>query len=215
MEEFAHFITHAEHYFLNTTKEFIIRPGKNSMDYLKGKRKHYQKPVSFFLIWAGLYILLHNFVINTFHYKISGSAVFLFSDQENANELLRNHFTLFFIPALFVASILIYFILGKPRFYYPEVLALSLYGAGCFNAMLLVSDIVLGVLLQININSAAVFIFQTLFSAVYNFWFCFDLFRKIHLRRFWLRLLLTAFFTAMVGWVIFLYLPEIWVNIFN
>jgi hypothetical protein len=73
MEEIGHFFTHIEHYFLQTTKEFIVRPGKNSIAYLKGKRKQYQKPVSFFLIWSGLYILIHNLIVRYFHYEVSQS----------------------------------------------------------------------------------------------------------------------------------------------
>ncbi len=210
LEEVGHFFTHVEKNFLHTTKEFIIRPGQVSLNYLKGKRKHYQKPVSFFLIWTGLYILLHNIIINFFHYRVDNSAILMLTNQEKANELLRNHFTLFFLPALLGSSIVIYFILGKPRFFYPEVLTLSLYGAGCYNAMLIIGDITEGVLLKMNINNTPVFIFQGIVSAVYNFWFCYDLFRKIHIKHFWLRLLLTSLITTLVGWVIFVYLPGLW-----
>lgn len=211
LEEVGHFFTHVEKNFLRTTKEFIFQPGAVSINYLKGKRKNYQKPVSFFLIWTGLYILLHNLIINYFHYKVTGSATSLLTQQEQANELLRNNFTLFFLPALLGSSVIIYFILARPRFFYPEVLALSLYGAGCYNAMLIIGDLVEGVIFHININNTLVFIFQAIVSAVYDFWFCYDLFRKMHIRHFWLRLLLTSLLTTLTGWVIFVYLPELWI----
>jgi hypothetical protein len=215
LEEVGHFFTHVEKNFLQTTKEYIIRPGAVSINYLKGKRKHYQKPVSFFLIWTGLYILLHNFIINYFHYRLSSSAILLLSQEERANELLRSHFTLFFLPALFLSSVAIYLILARPRFFYPEVLALSLYGAGCYNAMLIIIDIVAGAVLHININNTSIFIFLGIISAVYDFWFCYDLFRKIHIRHFWLRLWLTAITTTLIGWVILVYLPELWLRLFH
>ncbi len=211
LEEFGHFITHAEHYFLHTTKEFIIRPGKNSLAYLKGKRKHYQKPVSFFLIWAGLYILLHNFVIKQFHYKATATLLTLQTQQEKANEIFRGHFTLFFLPVILMSSILIYFILARPKFFYVEVLALCLYGAGCFNGLLIIVDLFAGVLLHINVNSSSIFLVQTTIAGLLNLWFCYDLFHRLHLQSFWARLLLTSLLTSVSGLFIFTYLPLLWV----
>lgn len=211
LEEFAHFITHAEHYFLNTTKEFIIRPGKNSLDYLKGKRKHYQKPVSFFLIWAGLYILIINFIIRQFHYKATATLFTLQTQQEKAGELLRGNFTLFFLPILLFSSVFIYLILARPKYYYAEILTLCLYGAGCFNALLITVALITGVILQININSEPIFVVQTIVAGSYNLWFCYDFFRRVHLKNFWVRLVLTSICTSLLGFVIFTYMPLLWV----
>lgn len=211
LEEFGHFITHAEHYFLKTTKEFILRPGKNSLDYLKGKRKHYQKPVSFFLIWAGLYILLHNFILKLFHFQITAATLLPQTQLEKANEFFRSHFTLFFLPVLVVSSVIIYFILAKPRFYYIEILTLCLYGAGCFNAMLIISDLIIGVLFRININSNPMWIYQTVISGMYNFWFCYEVFSRVHTRFLWIRLFVTAIIISISGWFLFMYLPALWV----
>jgi hypothetical protein len=211
LEEFGHFITHAEHYFLNTTKEFIIRPGKNSLDYLKGKRKHYQKPVSFFLIWAGLYILFHNFVIRQFHYKATATLFTLQTQQEKASELLRSHFTLFFLPVLVMSSVLIYLILARPKYYYVEILVICLYGAGCFNALLIAVDIIAGVLLRINVNGETIFLAQTVVAGALNLWFCYDFFRRLHLKNFWARLVLSSVCISISGFVIFTYMPLLWV----
>jgi hypothetical protein len=135
----------------------------------------------------------------------------LLSDPELANELLRSHFTLFFLPVILASSVIIYFVLGKPRFFYIEVLTLCLYGAGCFNAMLIVIDLVAGVLLKINVNSQPVFIFQTMISGLYNFWYCYSLFHKAHTKHLWWRLMLTAVLISLAGWVIFLYAPVAWI----
>lgn len=211
VEEFGHFITHVEHYFLHTTWKFIISPGANSLHYLKGKRKQYQKPVSFFLIWTGLYILLHNFIIKLFHFKITATAVLAQTQFEKANEFFRSHFTFFFLPVLLVSSVIIYFILAKPRFYYIEIITLCLYGAGCFNAMLIIVDLVIGVLFRLNVNSTPVFIFQTVVSGLYNFWFCYDMFSKAHIRYLWIRLFFTSVIISISGWFLFMYFPVLWV----
>jgi len=214
LEEIGHFFTHIEHYFLHTTKEFIIRPGKNSLDYLKGKRKKYQKPVSFFLVWTGLYILGHNLVINYFDYHISYTGGLFQPQQEKANELLRSNFTFFFIPVIFVSSVIIWLVLARPRLYYTEVLTLCLYGAGCFNAMLIIVDLVFGIIFRVNINDTPVFFLQTWISAAYNFWFCYNLFSKLQLRDLWWRLILTAILISVSGWAIIVYLPVLWFSMF-
>lgn len=42
------FFTNMEDGFLYTSWNFLIKPGTSSIQYLTGKRKDYQKPVSFF-----------------------------------------------------------------------------------------------------------------------------------------------------------------------
>lgn len=211
IEEFGHFISHIEHHFFRTTKEFIIRPGRNSLDFLKGKRKRYQKPVSFFLIWAAAYILVHNFIMTLFHFRSKNPGSVLPTLQESANEALRSNFTAFYLPALFISALVIYLVLAKPRFNFAEILTLSLFGAGCYNCILLISDIAAGALFRININTNTIFIYNAVVSCIYTFWFCFDLFNKIKLKNFWLRILINAILITGVGWVVFLYAPQAWV----
>lgn len=56
--EVVHFFTHFEKGFLFTTWAMIVRPGKVATDFVKGRRKIYQPPVSFILIWITIYLLL-------------------------------------------------------------------------------------------------------------------------------------------------------------
>ena len=211
LEEIGHVFTHIEHYFLYTTKAFIVIPGKTSLEYLKGKRKKYQKPVSFFIIWAGLYVLTHNFIIAQFHYNASNSFLAAQTVQEKANEYLRTHYTFVFLPILFVSSVVIYFVLAKPKLFYIETLTLCLYGAGCFSAMLIGVDLIFGALLRVNVISTPIFIFQTVISAVYNVWFCYDVFKRVQIPFLWFRLFLTSLIISLSGLAIFTYFPLIWI----
>lgn len=210
VEELFHFFTHIEDTFLKTLYEFIIRPGATSLNYLKGKRKHYQKPVSFFLIWTGLYILIHNLIINYFHYLPDTPNPRVAVLKTEANELLRSHFTIFFLPVLVISAVSIYSILAKPRLNFVEIITLCLYGAGCFNALLVAGDLVLGLLLRTNINANPVFIYQTAIAGSYNLWFCYDFFKKLHIRFLGWRLLLNALLVSALGWIVFLYFPYWW-----
>src|SRR5690348_7495803 len=58
-----HSLTHYEKGFLHTVWHFLIKPGTASINFLSGKRKEYQRPVSYILILTTIYILIHNFII--------------------------------------------------------------------------------------------------------------------------------------------------------
>ena len=211
VEDTIHFFTHLEKGFLYTTWNFFVRPGNTSLNYLRGKRKKYQPSVSYFLIWTGLYILVHNSIINHYRFRFSEVNIAQLNLEEQANILLRKHFTLFIIPILFIAAFFIYSILGRPRYNFTEIFTLCLYGGGTYFMMLFFSDIILGAIFKINTITTEVFLWQTTLSSIYNFWFSFDIFKKVHLRFFWLRLLSVAILVAIFGWMLMIYIPMAWI----
>lgn len=215
LNEILHFFTHMEETFFKTSLYFVIKPGLTSLNYVNGKRKRYQKPVSYFLIWAGIYILLHNFILDRFHYDLIMQENGQTALQQEANILLRKHFTFFVLPILFSSSFIIWLVLGRPRLYYFEIFTLSLYGCGSYFLLLIVSDILLGVILGININHYYVFFWQTLLSFLYNTWFTVDLFRRVKIRQMGFRILVASVFISAAGYVIFTYAPAAWIWFFK
>jgi len=211
LEDTVHFFTHLEKGFLYTTWNILVRPGVTSLNYLKGKRKKYQKSVSYFLIWTGLYILVHNSIINHYHYRFSAENFTQLSLEEQANFLLRTHFTVFIIPIILISAFFIHTILAKPRYNFVEIFTLCLYGGGTYFMMLLVSDLVLGVIFKVNTISTNVFLWQIILSSVYNFWFSYDIFKRVHLRLLWLRLVTVAILVSISGWLLLVYLPMVWI----
>ena len=210
-EEILHFFTHLEKGFFRTSWNFIARPGSTSLNYLEGQRKKHQKPVSYFLVWTGLYIILHNLVINHYHYQLTEESFVQLNLTEQSNVLLRTHFTVFTIPILLVSAIVTYYVLARPRFNFTEVLALALYAGGTYFMMLFFSDIILGVVFKVNTVSTNVFMWQTILSTFYNFWFSYDIFRRVGLRFFVLRLIIVAFLIALIGLAMLSYLPMLWI----
>ena len=210
IDEIVHFFTHIEHTFLRTSVAFIVKPGVTSLDYVNGKRKKFQKPVSYFLIWAGFYILLHNFIINHFHYELVLQKGSQPAWQTEANILLRKHFSFFVLPVIFTSSFFIWWVLGRGRFYYFEVFTLSLYGCGCYFVLLIISDLILGVIFRVNINHYYVFFWQTLVSFLYNTWFTVDLFHRLKLKNFVVRILIASILISATGYFIFIYAPALW-----
>jgi len=210
LKEFFHFFTHLENGFLFTTWNFIIRPGISSLNYIAGKRKEYQPPVSYFLIWTGLYILIHNTIINHFHYELIREMVNQMNIKEQSNILFRQHFTLFILPVILLSALLLYYIMAKPRYNFIEILTLSLYGSGTYFMMSFFSDLILGFIFKVNVLTINVFLFQGILSSLYNFWFSFDFFRRLRLGFFWLRLIIVSILIAIGGWLIMFYLPMAW-----
>ncbi|KAA9038378.1 DUF3667 domain-containing protein [Ginsengibacter hankyongi] len=210
MADVLHVFTHLEKGFLFTTWSFLIKPGISSINYISGKRKQFQTPVSYFLIWTGLYIVLHDKIVNHFNYLLSGEVITQLDKSGEANRLLQKHFTLFIIPAVFACALSIYYVLARPKYNFTELLVLSLYGGGTYFMMLFLSDIVLGIICKVNVLNAPVFLWQTALSFLYNFWFSFDIFKRARLRLFWLRLICAAILVAITGWIILFYLPIAW-----
>lgn len=213
LKEALHFFFHFEKGFLFTAWNFIVRPGKASIDFLNGKRKQFQKPVSYILILTGLYILLHNFIINhyQYHYTLFNKNISNLDFQEQSNILLRMHFTPFILFIILLSAVIIYPILGRSNFNFIEILTLCLYGGGTYFFMLIISDLILGLIFKINIISMQVFLWQTTLSSIYNFWFSFDIFKRKNIKFLWLRLIITAILISAMGWTIMNYLPMLWV----
>lgn len=207
LEETLHFFTHLEKGFLFTSWNFLIRPGISSVHYVAGKRKVYQPPVSFFLIWTGLYFLQHNAIINYFGYELPKQVMTSVNIEAQSMLLFRQHFTLFILPVIFVSAIIIYFLLAKPHYNFTELITLCLFGTGIYFMMSTVTDFILGVVFRANILDEGVFLWQAVLSSAYNFWFSYDLFKRSHLRYFALRIISVSLLIAVIGWIIMFYLP--------
>jgi hypothetical protein len=206
LEETIHSLTHYEKGFLHTVWCFLARPGSTCLNFLNGKRKEYQRPVSYILILTGVYIVVHNLIISRWHltYELWANTSIM---TGKANIYLRTHFTPFIFLILVASALIIYLILGKHKFNFIEMLTLCLYGGGTYFMMLTVSDILLGALLGVNIISMNVFLYQTILSSVYTLWVCYDVFKRVSIHFLWVRLIVTAVLISITGYSIMTYIP--------
>jgi hypothetical protein len=117
------------------------------------------------------------------------------------------------LPLMTSVAVIIWFVLGRNRFYFFELFTIVLYGGGTYFGLCIVSDIVLGVVLRININHYNVFLWQTILSGIYNIWFTFDFFSKAKIKWLWPRLILTSVLIAFIGNQVMLYVPLAWLYI--
>ncbi len=190
----------------------FFREARLELNQLPGrKKKALPNSDQFFLIWIGLYILAHNFIITHFHYSLNDENLAATGLNEKANIVLRTHFTFFIIPLLLMSAFLLYAILARPKYNFVEILTLCSFGSGIYFMMLFVSDIIFGGIFRINILTANIFSWQSILSSLYNFWFAYDFFKRVHIRLFWLRLISVTFLITGFGWIILVYLPQAWI----
>lgn len=57
VHEIFQFFTHLQKGFLFTTRQLIVNPGETVVGFIKGKRKQYYPPISYFLVWISIYAL--------------------------------------------------------------------------------------------------------------------------------------------------------------
>jgi len=208
VEEALHFFTHLEHGFLATTGLLITRPGLLSKNYLDGKRKSYHKPISFFLIWITIYLLVYHFV-NKFSHHQDMNTESLFSNDARVTAVFTKYRSLIELLILPVLTFISWIILARPRLNYFELLSSSFYGSSMLFIILSIQFIV-AFIFNINFHTN---IFDTITAIIYTCWSFYagyDLFKRYNVS--WLvpRLLLAM----ILGGTAYMFLSRVIVNLF-
>jgi hypothetical protein len=170
--EAFHFFTHIERGFIYTSLQMLASPAKTVRNFIEGKRKTYQPPVSYFLVWTTIYILSLYWVDITFGENVVISYGEYFG-PEASTKFAISHLSLvltFVIP--FQALYL--FLLSGRRYNYFESLVAALYAMGTI--ILLQFVFVIVALLIHTLSSAAVAIrISDILKAGYLTWFIVDI----------------------------------------
>lgn len=188
-EEFIHTLTHAEKSIVGTTWQLVKHPRKVLDEYISGKRKKYQPPVGFFLVWVTLSILIHQFIIA----KNGFNPVFLkgltFSDPDSIRAFIT-HGEWFYILTFPVSAALFFFILARPLYSYIESIIITMYAFSVTYMFFVLCYLIGGGLLSLNVLHWKFYLFQIIVSLVYTLWACINLFRKKGVKLLWLRLII-------------------------
>ena len=200
VHEIAHFFTHIDRVFLYTSFQMIVRPGRVIKEYLAGKRKKYQKPISFYLIWAATRLLIFLFVSWVMGYENlrTGSGSFLSTSKEEGVFVVEHNqiFGLLTIPIL---SLLAWTIISRPRLNYIETLIVTIYVSATIEMLIALQILAVGLILQINFLTNY---FGRLVQVVYSIWafFCLmDLFKKDRIKFLFVRVLLVIITTLLAN----------------
>ena len=181
VHELLQFLTHIEDTFLQTSWLMLVKPGHVISEYLKGRRKLYYTPLSFYLLWITINMVSLRVIVNMFGYAPVPMAGINGDTPEQVIAIMKTSH-LSFLFCLPLTTILNYFIMGKSRLYFFESFALSLYMYGTVFMGLSVTTLVAGSLFKINVIGWQFFLFQVAFSTSFTGWIYYHFFKSIGVR---------------------------------
>lgn len=197
--EIIHFFTHAEKGFFFTSFELVKAPGQVIKNFIEGRRKNYQKPVSYYLIWIGIYSL----ILYLFEKWFGENKVVSFAEYFGPGETTKvaiSHLNIVLTFLLPIQAIYVYFFLMYRQYNYVEALVVVLYGIGTviflhcvFVLMTLIHFVITG-------NSISI-LWSDVIKVLYIAWLMINLAKVLSVKRKYARavtaaLLLMGTFTA-------------------
>lgn len=212
LEEILHFFTHFEHGFVYTSRELLLRPGRTFHLYLNGKRKRFQQPISYIVIWIAIEWIIRNQIVRQFHYGSLAS----FNQTPDYTEMklfYDNYSSLFVFILVPVLAFIYYLILGRPRYNFYEMVVINLYGYGTyFILQLIFSTLLLGLFFRVNIKNFQVGLWTSIIAVIWGLWATYDFFKKDHIRLFHIKIIAAVFIGQAISSGIILFFPISWMH---
>lgn len=178
--EIIHFLTHAEHGFLFTSVQLVKAPGKTVRDFIEGKRKNYQSPVSYFLIWITFYIIFLYWLEHIF----GENAVINYKEYfgpSGTTEFAISHLSIVLTIVIPFQALYLYLLVTKRFYNYFETMVATIYSLG---TIILFQFIFAVISLLVYLISATAVDLQIsdLFKIVYLIWFIFDFIKLFNVK---------------------------------
>ena len=173
LDEIVHFFTHVEKGFLFTTWNMVWKPQLVIKDFIIGKRKNYQKPFSYYLIWITVYSLLLYFLEKYFGENKVVSFENYFGPGETTKFAI-SHLNIVLTLLLPVQAVYIYFLCMRSRYNYIESLIAILYIIGTVIFFQLLYAIMVLIYFLFTGNSVSV-LWSDILKIVYISWALFDM----------------------------------------
>ena len=197
--ETVHFFTHADKGFVFTSWSLLRTPGVVVKEFIDGKRKNYQKPVSYYLIWIALYSLILYLLEKAF----GENKVVSFADYFGPGETTKfaiSHLNIVLTLLLPVQAVYVYFFLMYGQYNYVEALVAVLYAIGTVILLQTVFVLMCLIWYMITGNSVSV-IWSDILKILYIAWAFIGLAKALTIRAKYVRaviaiLLLMGTFTA-------------------
>ena len=206
-----HFFTHAEHGFFYTTQQMIVNPGCAVKDFLEGKRKDHQTPVSYFLIWNAIYLLLLYIVGKSFGENQVVNFAEYFGPAEKT-KFAVSHLNIVLILLLPFQALYIWLVIMFRNYNYFESFVAVLYAVGTlllWQCVFVLLAIPVSLLTADSVNIQ----WSDIFKALYIGWFMFDFIKLLSIKYKAIRVVvvLLLIFITFTAWrlVVFPYVAEL------
>ncbi len=180
IQEIFHFFTHMEKGFLFTSIQMILHPGVTVCNYLEGKRKTYQSPVSYFLIWITIFILTLLGIEKLF----GGKVVIDYQEYFGPDSTTRfaiSHLSLVLTAIIPFQSLYLYLLITKGRYNYFEAFVAVIYALGTVILFQFVFSIIGILYYAISSNGIGLRV-SDIFKVVYLSWFTYDFTKRFAIR---------------------------------
>ena len=194
-KEVLRFFTHLEKGFMYTSFQMVIRPGMTVKNFIDGKRKNYQPPISYFLIWITIFVFFF-FGIE----KIYGTNTVIdyggyFGPGTDSKLAISNlGFVLMFVIPF--QALYLNLLVTKKLYNYFETMVATFYSLG--TVILFQFVFALFALIYFMISSRSVSLqFSDSFKVIYLIWFILDTVRLYPLNHKLIRAM--AFITLAFG----------------
>ena len=175
-----HFFTHIEKGFVYTTLRMIVDPGSVVIGYVEGKRKKYQTPISYFLIWTSIFILTLYLFVKTFGEQSVIDYKDYFGPGMDTPFAISNLSMMlaFIVP---VQALHLFLTLMRPKYNYFESLVMAVYAVGTIIFLQFVFAL-LSLLIFSFTQHPADLRFSDLFKVTYLVWFTWSVLHQIDYR---------------------------------
>jgi hypothetical protein len=167
-----HFFTHAEKGFLFTSWRMLAAPGRTVKNFIEGKRMHYQAPVSYYLIWNAVYILLLYLVGKSFGDNKAVNFAHYFGPSEKTQYAL-SHLNIVLTALLPFQAFYVYLIMVYRVYNYFESLVAVFYAIGTV-LMLQFAFVVLAIPVFLLSGVSANIQLSDILKVLYIGWFMID-----------------------------------------
>lgn len=174
--EALHFFTHLEKGFLFTSLQMLISPATNIISFIEGKRKPYQPPISYFLIWTTIFILFVLFLNTMF----GDNKVIAYNDYYGPGATTSYAITHLSFMLMFIIpfqSFYLYVLVTHGRYNYFESMVAGFYAIGTIIQLQFVFA-VLSLLYFLTTSLPANLWYSDAFKIAYFIWFTISMLRE-------------------------------------
>jgi Protein of unknown function (DUF3667) len=175
VKEFFHFFSHLEKGFLFTSWQMVVHPGRTAKNFIDGKRKNYQPPISFFIIWTTIFILFLYLIENIF----GRNTVIRYKDYFGpsiATKLAISHLSIVLTVIIPFQALYLFFLVTRKSYNYFETMVATIYCLGTIIQFQFIFAVI--VVFYYLIFSAPVDLqVSDIFKVIYLGWFILDTIR--------------------------------------
>jgi hypothetical protein len=173
--ELFKFFTHLEKGFLYTSFQMIIHPGQTARNFIEGKRKNYQPPISYFLIWTTVFILLLYFIEKIFGRNVVVNYRDYFGSSP-ATKLAIGNLSIVLTVVIPFQALYLFLLVTKKSYNYFETMVATIYMLGTIIQFQFLFALIAIIFYVFESRSVDLLISDT-FKIIYLVWFILDTIR--------------------------------------